>query len=363
MMMDDKESTDQPKVSRRDVVTAGLGVAAGAAFRHFLGNFGETKPTAPALVPVPIVIQSEKPLLPPAEEKEILADNDLLNQILDLEPYSPERIGKEAEYFVRAKSLEQIDKGFWALNSRDLRGALLHKRFQLRERGILPMIITAEETRWAKSQGIHPETLAICKDTFIKAKKVLEKLYPNDPDIELRIINPGGLAKLMTEETGRALGGSDISYAFNYVGEQAAEKHINPIAFPKDKTALATLCEKLSANTGLKFKPEKVAGSYRGSALSGGAIGAQFMPSTALEIYEDMEKVGEKFNPFDPKSAVIGAWVYLAKRGYKRGYPEDIKQAVKGWNADEGEIDKVIKAANSFYDGFVQKPTPALAQR
>lgn len=350
--MDNKDQSESvPQPAKRQLIKGLAAFAAGVMTDRFIGT-----PTSTVTNPNPSANTEQNFVLKQAiPMPEIVTDEKILNHILELDPYSPEKIIEEAAYLGRAESVQQIDKGFWVMNSKDLRGALLHKRHRLRERGILPMNVSLEEIRWARSQGIHPETLALCKTAEPGARKIIKN--------EDQMINIGGLAKLMTEETGRALGGSDVSYAFNYVGEQAAEKHINPVAFPKDKAALVELCAKLSADTGLTFNPQKIAGSYRGNQLSGGAIGAQFMPSTALEIYQLMEATGEKFNPFDPISAIIGAWVYLAKRGYLRGNPQAIEKAVKGWNNDSKEAARVISAANSYYDGFIQKPTPILAHK
>lgn len=350
--MDNKDQSESvPQPAKRQLIKGLAAFAAGVMADRYIGT-----PTSTVTNPNPSANTEQNFVLKQAiPMPEIVTDEKILNHILELDPYSPERIMEEAIYLSRAESQEQIDKGFWVMNSKDLRGTLLHKRYQLREKGVLVMSISEEEIKWAKSKEIHPEILAICKDAESMARKIIGN--------ESLMINPGGLAKLMTEETGRALGGSDVSYAFNYVGEQTAEKHINQVAFPKDKAALVELCAKLSADTGLTFNPQKIAGSYRGNQLSGGAIGAQFMPSTALEIYQLMEATGEKFNPFDPTSAVIGAWVYLAKRGYRRGNPQDIEKAIRGWNNDPKETAIVISAANSYYDQFVQKPAPVLVHR
>lgn len=350
--MDNKDQPQYvPQPAKRQLIKGIAAFAAGLVADHIIGT---PTSTVTDLNPSAATEQNFEPRQT-APVPEIVTDEKILNHILKLNPYSPEKIMEEATYLGRAESVQQIDKGFWVMNSKDLRGALLHKRHRLREEGVLPMNVSPEEIKWARSQGIHPETLALCKTAEPIAKKIIRN--------ETQMINTGGLAKLMTEETGRALGGSDVSYAFNYVGEQAAEKHINPIAFPKDKAALVELCAKLSADTGLTFNPQKIAGSYQGNELSGGAIGAQFMPSTALEIYKIMDEAGEKFNPFDPISAVIGAWVYLAKRGYLRGNPQAIEKAVKGWNNDSKEAAKVISAANSYYDRFIQKTATILTHR
>lgn len=300
----------------------------------------------------------------------------VLSRILSSQVGSKTRHDLEDEYCYRVRTKEDIDRGFCTVSSPDLRSQLLLKRWGLRENGKLSAL-KKEKREWAERRRIYPETLAICDDTYKHAKDVISKLawLPGFEKIKFNIrevgldgvmINPGGMTELVCTETGslvEALVASgdvaDLRFGFVNTGVDPAIYQINDKHryFKDEKKNLALLIQKLSNDTGLKYYPENVQGSGRGDIeknLSGGAIGLQFMPGNALMIYNALEKIGEKFNPFDPESSIVGAWVFLAMNGYKRGDFESQRKAIQGWNRDTDQIKAVFNVANDYYDNVMK---------
>lgn len=316
----------------------------------------------------------------PTEATEI-EENKLsgLNAILALPLNTDERLVAEVNYAGKTKALEDIDRGLWVLSRKEPRAALMEKRAQLRLIGhpnLTPL--SSQQIEWAKSKRIHPEVLGVCIDAYPLAKDVVAKLTPVlRPDLKEDIspdqlmINPGGMAMLICTETGFKLDPfkeGDSYRGFVSIGARPAVEEINtePNAFPQGIEALTELCAILSRNTGLNFNPTNIPGSIRGNPdmnLSGGAIGLQFMPGKALELYEIIGKTGEKFNPFDLTSSLVGAWVYLARQqvfpggviryGYQRNNPEAIKKAIEKWNPYRSQIEIILETAYDYYDRFL----------
>ncbi len=378
--MDNKDNPNPHEydATRRRLVKAGLYIAGGGILGAIAGRAlntstsSATEAPAPATTPVatketPTTNATTKEVPKTVEKTDLKA---FLNEILSLDPYTPKRVRKEAAYVALAQTKEQINQGFWAVTSKDLRACLLDARTELRTKGDLPKNLSPQEMEWAISQKLQPEVLAICKEAYPQALEVIKTLLPTlrpslanqKIDPETVMMNPGGMAMLMALETGSSFGGNELKFGFINTGEQPAIRHINPKIFPDGVDSLKKLCELVSTDTGINFNYEKIPGSYSGEGdVSGGAIGPQFMPDNALKVYQLMDRVGVKFNPFDPTSAVIGAWVFLAMKGYMRGNDQTIFNTIMSWNYDKNEANKTIAAANDYWDKFVRVNSNAVA--
>ncbi len=300
---------------------------------------------------------------------------------------APVRPKAEIEYANHALTIKDIDTGLMFLVDQIARRKLLETRFNIRqnEKQANLTILTQEKIDWAEQNGIIPEVLGICIDAYPKAQRViailkkdlrddlknntaaLSQITPDDI-----MINPGGMAALVRTETD----------SFIDIGSVPAIKQINTASseFAYDAEALKTLCTKISKDTGLLFDPNNVPGSQRGNTsknISGGAIGMQFMPSKALEIYNFFDKYNLRrnletdpelhFNPFDPNMAVIGAWVFLARHedlgslgeriGYMRGNDRKMEFALRKWNNVSSIAQKVIQNASDYWDRFIGPQT------
>lgn len=328
-------------------------------------QFPKTKPVA-----TPTTIVSPEPLLPKMEPIETSTKPKIsaIEIIVPIPIGDPVRPKAEREYADRALQLNEIDTGLMFIVDKTARLRLMDKRFEIRqnEKQANFKILNQDRISWARNNGIHEEALGICIDAYLKAKRIIEVLFEAKQADDM-MINPGGMAALVRRET----------YSFIDIGNVPAIEQINPEAFPGDRDALKTLCQKISNDTGLKFKPENIPGSERGDPqenLSGGAIGLQFMPSKALNIYELFEKYNLQrnleqdqelhFNPFDPTSSVIGAWIFLAQHedlgelgeryGYRRGDQEKMLKALMKWNNSRASAEKILEAASDYWNKFVR---------
>lgn len=381
----------------------------------------EGKGPASISTPKPPTATPEKPV-----SLETLSDHELLNRALSLPLADQERKKAELIYFERAKTVEQINKGLWVINyfgglsdnHRELRAKLLNKRFDLRQNGSIKEApkIPQEMINWAIEQKIHPEVLALCLENEEWGMNIIQKLINKSvketgsigqfrpdfvdparskdlpPDLRKAIqenkvaadtlmINAAGMAKLICTETGlefpMVVGkdekGNDIrkivSYGFTNTGDKKVTEQVggNQAAL----NALSELFQKLQKDTGLNFSAANIPGSSMGEGdAAGGAIGPQFMPGTALEMYKLFENVGEKFNPFDPACAIVAAWVFLARsqhlsnrpgKDYREGYIkgrapitlEYREYALGKWNQNQKQIDSVLGAAIDFANKFL----------
>lgn len=280
---------------------------------------------------------SEKPKpqsLPPSSEKD--AQKKTLNEILSLSHKDPERGALERKYVESARSLEEIDQGFWVVVDINERNLLLHKRSQLRlnQQEVLTPL-TPEKIKWARENEIHPEALAICEDVYPKALSIMTRLqeigvFGSGKKPEERLISPGGMTAITKEETA----------CFILIGEYYSIEKLK--GYPDEIKALQILAKHLSATTGLNYDAGKIPGSISGD------IGFQMRPSTALEVLRDLQIIGEGFNIFDLKSSTIGANIYLARRGYYFQNPQLISQALTGWNERLGREGKIAKLDSSY---------------
>lgn len=361
-------------------------------------------PSQPTSVSAPTATP-EKPVNP-----EALSDIPLLDWILSMPPNDEKRKEAEMIYANRAKTLEQVDRGLWALASPDQRGKLLGRRFDLRQNSTDPKVrekltkLDPELIAWAKKEGVPREVLGICFDTYKIAERVIQKLVdksvkdfrpdlfeedrfsdlPEDIRADIQAIkenpgqnsketiksikagrlmmNIGGMAMLMNYETG----------GFANIGNGAALEEVNLEVFSQAESQMEEITQRISKITGLKFVAKNIPGSmWTPGNKSGGAIGPQFMPGAALEMMNLFEGVGETLNIFHPSWAVIASWVFLArsqwvgtdKKGrnlYREGYlvgTEDIaallrEYTVGKWNPNQKQIDTVIATANRFSNRY-----------
>lgn len=325
----------------------------------------KTKPVATPTTIGQYQPQGVQPILTEPKQKESKHPLDIISA---LPLGDPKRTQLENEYTDRARQASEIDAGLMLVVDKDSRRRLLDRRFQIRqtEKQANLKILNQDRISWARNNGIHEEALGICIDAYPKAKRIIEVLFETKQGDDM-MINPGGMAALVRRETD----------SFIDVGDVPAIKQINLEAFPGDRDSLKTLCRKISKDTGLKFVPENIPGSKRGDTnenLSGGAIGLQFMPSKALAIYELFEKYDLQrnlesdqelhFNPFDPTSSVIGAWVFLAQHedlgelgeryGYRRGDQEKMLKALMKWNNSKASAAKILEAASDYWNKFVR---------
>lgn len=304
-----------------------------------------------------------------------------LNDILATSLNTDERVDKEGAYATWASSLEAVRMGLWVLSRPEQRARLTYKMATMRERGHPNLTrLTDKQLEWANLNGIHPETLAACIDAFEPAKEAVQKLKkvlrPDLPDTtpaEDLMINPGGMAMLVVTESGfryDPYNPDALWRGFISIGQRPAILEINPEAFPGGIEALQKLAKYLSEDSGLNFDAANIQGSVRGNPnlnISGGAIGLQFMPGTALGLYERMASVGIKFNPFDLTSSLVGGWVFLAEQrvfadnsiryGYKRGNPQAIRFAIEKWNPSERQVRTIVEAAYDYYNTVVEPQT------
>lgn len=346
-------------------------------------QFPKTRPVATptTIAPVGLPLAKMEPVEPNQEPK-----ISAIEAIIPIPIGDPVRPKAEVEYAKHALTIKDIDIGLMFLVDKIARRRLLDKRFEIRqnEKQANLTVLTQERIDWAEKNGILPEALGICLDAYPKARRIIEILKSdlrddlrNNPQALIKIkpddimINPGGMAALVRVETD----------SFIDIGHVPAIKQINTRSsdYSNENKLLKILCGKLSRDTGLLFDPENVPGSERGNAqenISGGAIGMQFMPGTALAIYElfekynlsrDLENDPElKFNPFNPESSVIGAWVFLARHerftqgerfGYLRGDDEKMMFALRKWNNVPAVAKSTLSNAKDYWDKFIAAKT------
>lgn len=318
------------------VLVGGAVGAAGATAT--VNNSQEKRPDSPKHTESKPAPESKSQLLEPSSKKD--AQKKTLNEILSLSHKDPERVELEKKYVESARSLEEIDQGFWVIVDRNERNLLLHKRGQLRlnqQEGLTPL--TPEKIKWATDNEIHPEALAICEGVYPKALEVMTRLqktgvFGSGKKPYERLISPGGMAAITKEETA----------CFILIGDHVAMDKFKD--YPKELQALKILAQQLSQLTGLNYDPKNIPGSESGD------IGFQMRPSTALEVLRDFQIIKEGFNIFDLESSTMGAYIYLASRGYDSQDPDQITKALTGWNAKLGREGNIAKLNSSYRNTF-----------
>ena len=303
----------------------------------------------------------------PLSVKDILSSPLFVNGVRN-----PERIQMEQELTDNVKSIDEVDEALAGITDYDYRDTLLEKRakFAKEEKRVF---LTDDEKGWLEEfnaselekggeQQIAQDTLLLCKEAEPIARELIGKMLsflradlPLDSDPALVMPNIGGMAALLTRETD----------GLRNIGTRQALSQINPEEFPNDRQALKALCKIYAEEFGYKYVPENIPGSEwvdPENTLSGGAIGPQFMPSRALEIYELMSAYGYKPNIFKPVDALVATWVFLARDelqypryGYQRGHPNRTYDAWQKWNSLESEIQYCTRASESFYTKVLSK--------
>lgn len=388
------ESLLQKTLNRRNLLS---GLLAGGAYLYLNRFFGSqtepqkaitpTSPTPTKEPPVPELITKvfeDRPVSVPEIPQTIedLSNSELINKIIQLKPVDPDQNHQrnilEYEYTKRAGlNFAGIRLGLNIIANRYCRDALVGNLGLIMEAGSepkLPNLLTKNQVEWARARKIEPVILNLCliqKERarnvikLLQLKKLINMSLPDNIDPEEMMISPGGLAELVKQETDN----------FNYIGSSSAFDNINPNAFPDAIPALEKWAEILTHEVinpiypHLKLDMFAIPGSSLGDPkinLSGGAIGVQFMPDNALEIYHLLKSIDIQFNPFDPYDCLIGAWVFLAlqknvldkdgkpavRSGYQKSLPQKIYYSLAKWNPFKKEIEAIQKADIDYRKKF-----------
>ncbi len=295
-----------------------------------------------------------------------------LNTILKQDLFIYERNEAEMEFAENVQSLKDIDLGLSVCAELGARIRLLEKRAEIRAKGTEGMIqLTDVQKAFCAENGVDEEILGMCLDAYEDAKAIIRKVQPKiradeegklvDP--EKLMINPGGMAKLIMEETS----------GFKTIGSKKAITQLFGPEAQNNTAALTKLCELLSDDTGLNFDPNNVPGSDVVDFTvneSGGAIGIQFMPGRALDYYNLFKEAGEDGNIFDPLQSIKMAWTFVAchervapgpdgfRWGYMRGNDKAIDFAIRKWNDLDSEVNAIKGAAYDYYEDVVSSSDP-----
>lgn len=337
---------------------------------------------------------------PEVTKPEINPETVALNHILSLPLGSSERRTNEETFVNRASTLEQVDRGFFAVADWQLRIKLLEKRWTIRETGH-PFLqkLTPEEEGWAKKHKIHPEFLAICTDSYFKAREMLTqkmhslgrkdflKFYrpdlvamvePNKFPQEILdrvtaddlLPNPGIMVGVIIQETGAAKPNS-IEPVFGGVniGSGPAIKLLRNGANPKEledaKEGLVNLFSDLNQLTkeggpiqGLRYIVETVPGAPQTgeSRISGGDVGfVQFRPNTAWWLHQFLKKEFKLHLHPSSLDAVTAAYLFLGmglawndkagKLQIRYGYINSASRKIDEIPHQEGLLGRIEKRA------------------
>lgn len=420
--MEDNEVANPSRRQFLGIVGAFTAVSAAVAIknsipqpiREGLSNNPDTTPT-PTSTPTPTAQPTEAPKAQPTVEKPD-PGFDRVNAMVTKRLGSPERLDMEREYVQWAQTLEQIDNGFLGVFDTKLRGKLLDKRFAIREKGDARLRkLSKEEDDWAQNNHFHPESLAICIDSYNEAKDILKSKFREPgggenfynlfrPDlvtmaktkkseftlsdlvdmqtrensIDEMLINPGGMLYLIGRETGTSLPPNNQIYLFVNIGENPA-KDMLARAYPEgsdpddpDKAkrligALEKICQDLSKKGPLKYSADNVPGSK----ISGDIGSYQALPETFLRENEFFGKYfGRTWNPFGLEATVLAylflahGWAWKTAEGeqkYQIGY---LKNSIEGKNRKQFRQEALIKWngnlaedtltwANKYYDEVI----------
>lgn len=369
------------KLTRRNLMKGGAAVAISFLLSNKLRG---SQPVASEQSPADFLAVSSEPD-PFKERSEILRK---LNEIKNMPLMDEERMKKERQYVKEAKTIEEIDTGLSALGRKIVRADLIEKRYGLREKGeqgLQPL--SKEQIEWANAEGIHPEILGICLETQDLARQVIDSLKPRIRDDfkgqeeklaqipgENFMLTPGGMARLICEETGGVSDWKGRKIGFSFIGgAEKAKDQYDGMYKESGERDLAEVCGRLKMDTGIDFTVENTQGSQKPPGHeSGGAIGIQMMPGTVLELYDLLYSVplvnGDhlRFNPFDPTSSVLGAWVKLAQHkrvtdsegkpdwryGVYEGNDINTRKALAAWNPYGKEIMAIFNADQSYRAKF-----------
>lgn len=363
-------------VTRRSVNKAFLGAIGASVLGGIFKNLNNETEAVESVQhqEVPSIQQTQE--AQQIETREHVQTVEQLNQILNMELLVYERNIQEQKFAEEVRILEDIDLGLSVCADMSARAILMQKRNELREMGHEGMIrLTEEQKKFCREEDVSEEVLGMCLDVYDQAKVIIHNIQPKIrddeegrlTDPENLMINAGGMAKLIMEETS----------GFINVGQAKAVTQLfiydatlgKDIPDENNKNNLQKLCELASSNSELKYNFENVPGSERGDISvnsSGGAVGIQFMPDRALEYYNKIVVEGgfdpkKEGNVFNPLQSIKMAWAFIAchekvapgpdgyRWGYMRGNAEAIDLAIRKWNNLESEVN-AIKNAIEEYD-------------
>lgn len=245
------------------------------------------------------------------------------NIILNSIPGSPERKKAETDYtseVINSYNLQYLDQAFWFITNTDNRIQLLEERWKMRESGSFGLKkLEKQEREFAKNNNFHPEWIAICKDSYLEAKNILQKKMNNlgkvnfikefRPDLE-DLVDP----KLISLEDIILPIGVLIGIAWNESkvtknGKIYALANIGPLPafdYSDAKDKFIDLSQFLSINS-VKYNYKMMPGSNTGDIGS-----VQFRPDTAIEYNNFFQKhIGFRFNPYGLE-AVTAACLMLS---------------------------------------------------
>lgn len=337
-------------------------------------------------------------------KKETNPETIALNYILSLPLGSEERRANEQTYVKRATTLDQIDHGFFAIAGLSERIDLFEKRWKLREAGHPNLRkLTPEEETWATKHNIHPEFLAVCTDSYFKAREMLSQkmqtmgkeafLMFYRPDLVFSkklpqamldrltvddiLPNPGTMVGIILHETGMGKGDNPLVFGGVNIGNAPSIKLLRN---DKDAAELKSAREglinlyddlnKISKDSGpipgLTYVVNQVPGAVRtvGSPISGGDIGAaQFRPNTAWLEHQFLR---DKFNfPLHPMSldAITAAFLVLGrglawmdKQGqleYRFGYINSASKSIDEIPHKEGSLGEIEERSLEKWNGIL----------
>lgn len=362
-MQDRLRNLGQYKPTRRELLIGAGAIAATSLLNRCYLDTTQPRPTPTPTSTPDVTIKKEKTM------------DELLQEILNIRPFTDERVLREHEYVGRIENnptLQDIDRGFWVATDPLVRASLLDLRWELRKKGYEKLAKIPEDKKgWVLSQNVHPEDLGISTDAYSRALKIMATLNENgklrfDRKFEYPeegMINPGGMAMLIDRETG-GTSFLNVRYGFSHIGQGIALDEINEEEFPGGKAAVFELAKIVSRKTGLNIVAENIVGSKKGNAKSGGATGPiEFMPPNSVK-YKNfiLANTGEDLNPFDLTDATTMAYVFLGhhervengvRYGYWRGHPEDIEAALAKWFGDYTHARSIRLKAEDFYATFI----------
>lgn len=380
----EKYKTMSRRILLQKAALSGLGLITAAA----LGKLGFDRiANAQEEEHKPVIAE---PLQPPAKNiKEAIFKPDLANSILKLDPGSPERLKSEKEYSQEAikkanetKDIRYIDEAFEFIVNTEERIRLLEERGKARESGEFGLRqLSEKEKKFAAANKFHTEWIAICVDSWLETRDILQKKIKDEkgmanfikayrPDLE-GLVDPktiqledlmlpiGSLIGIAWHESKASRNG--LIHGLADIGRLPAINNLKPGQdgdIEKVKQKFLGLFRLLS-NQSIQYPPEKIPGSYTGDMGS-----VQFRPDTAYDFNIFFQKhFGFKFNLFGLE-AVTAACLMLSigqkwenkegKEEYRLGVingkePWKInhsKTAMQRWNQKSG--DDILEWAKKY---------------
>lgn len=318
---------------------------------------GNRKPAEAAPSPAIPTVEDPGPSTTETAEKVRL---NKLNQILEQKLNNPKRKLKEQEYTAGVKTLADIDLGLEVCADREVRAALLEKRWKLRTEEKFELKQLPEQHKsWARDNKIYPEVVAICLDNYNlwldTMRQYQEKgIYSSSVDYSDIIISPYGMARMAQTE----------SAGFVNIGKHPAEGEIDPDVFSQEYSSFVDLIQSMNAGSQLKRFLNNIPGSEnpQSEESSGGALGPmQLMASSALGISRELkENFGPDVpitnpNPFSIKWSLLASSILLAEKGYNATDKQKMEKSLLSWNNDRRQAEAVLKADTEYRRMYLKK--------